>query len=261
MAICGFKLITIETWKNIEESSPKIHVINRWNRIQDISFQDLKQYVFRELNSSFSQLQQDLLAQFILTKTYQLGNYKPFFVEIGAHDGIEFSNTLLLEKEFGWTGLLVEPNPYNFEKLKKNRPSAILDDRAVDSYSGIIKDFHAAANAEYSSLLGHSVHIQSPKYSNVIKVETVDLITLLGSINAPKVINYLSIDTEGNEYDIIRNFDFGKYEFDFISVEVTRNSAQIRKIFCQNNYTCILERVSAWDQWWVSPRVAETLRL
>jgi len=45
------------------------------------------------------------------------------FVELGALDGKTFSNTYMLERCFGWHGLLIEGSPQNFEKLKHNRPS------------------------------------------------------------------------------------------------------------------------------------------
>ena len=65
---------------------------------------------------SFSQLQQDL-------KVLKHLNYKKngYFVEIGAANGIELSNTYLLEKNYGWNGICVEPIPDKFKQLKQNR--------------------------------------------------------------------------------------------------------------------------------------------
>ena len=54
-----------------------------------------------------------------------------FFVEIGARDGIISSNTLFFERELGWTGLLIEPNPTEFERIAANRPNCIRLQAAV----------------------------------------------------------------------------------------------------------------------------------
>ena len=56
-----------------------------------------------------------------------------FFVEIGAVDGIEISNTYLLETKYNWKGICVEAIPDKFEKLVKNRPNSKCISKAVFS--------------------------------------------------------------------------------------------------------------------------------
>ena len=65
---------------------------------------------------SFSQLEQDLHVI-----DYYKGIHNKYFVEIGAHDGITMSNTLLLERDYLWHGICIEADPKNYEKLIKNR--------------------------------------------------------------------------------------------------------------------------------------------
>src|SRR4051812_34384611 len=58
-----------------------------------------------------------------------------FFIEIGAYDGIRFSNTYLFEKERGWKGICIEPIPERFDLLRKNR-NAVCIQACVSEMSG-----------------------------------------------------------------------------------------------------------------------------
>ena len=106
---------------------------------------DLKKNI---LESSRSQLSADFVALNIFSS-------KGFFVEFVAADGLENSNTYLLEQS-GWTGILAEPSELNLENLKINRNS-ILDHRAVWSSSNeslSFIDVNPTRSSQNSSLLG-----------------------------------------------------------------------------------------------------------
>lgn len=141
---------------------------------------------------------------------------KGFFVEFGACDGLAASNTVILEKNFGWNGLLAEPDMFWRERLKKNR-SATIDNRCVSSESGQEIEFFQ------SQFPGNSSPNRDHNYlGDVVDsylVETITLIDLLDYHNAPRFIEFLSVDTEGHEKEALENFDFDKYKFGFISVE------------------------------------------
>jgi FkbM family methyltransferase len=139
-----------------------------------------------------------------------------YFVDFGACDGVFSSNTLMLERSFGWKGILVEPLKYWHKSLKKNR-SAILDKRCVSALSGQKILLHQSARPGNSSLDAHHPYLGHVETS--YKVESVSLLDLLNQHKAPKFIDFLSIDTEGHEYDILKDFDFDQYQFGFICVE------------------------------------------
>jgi FkbM family methyltransferase len=190
---------------------------------------------------SYSQIGQDLE---VLSK-YSNG----FYVEIGASDGIELSNTYLLEKN-GWDGICAEPIPEKFEKLVKNR-NCKFSNRAVYSVSDEEVDFdicnsYSLLSGISSSIDTYKQHVDSDK--TTIKIKTISLTDLLDNLNAPKFIEYLSLDTEGTEYDILRTFDFNKYKFGIIHVEhnyCEPRRTNIRNLLQKNNYTFIKE--NNWD--------------
>jgi FkbM family methyltransferase len=202
------------------------------------------------LSKSKSQLRQDL---FVLVESgFKTGGY---FVEFGATNGFDLSNTYLLEKEFQWTGILAEPARTWHEALKSNR-TATVESRCVWVRTGEKLEFREVAGAEYSTL---SQFQSSDMHKNIrsagrnYEVETVSLTDLLIEKGAPALIDYLSIDTEGSELDILEAHDFSKFKFRVITCEHNFTPAR-QKIFdllARNGYVRILEEVSLFDDWYV----------
>lgn len=198
---------------------------------------------------SVSQLGQDI---WVLERTgYKKGG---FFVEFGATNGILLSNTYLLEKEFGWQGICAEPNPIFFDQLKHNRTcqvsNACIGGKTgekvlfvyADAYGGMLKyaleDDHADKREAYAKLPGKQVEL-----------ETISLHDFLVSSKAPKFIDYLSIDTEGSEFEILSDFPFDKWRIQLITVEhnFTQIRNQIRTLLEQHGYSCTEQK---WDDWY-----------
>jgi FkbM family methyltransferase len=195
---------------------------------------------------SFSQLGQDI-------EVVKFYNKKEngFFIEIGANDGMALSNTYLLETQYKWKGICCEPIPNNFEKLVKNRPNSICYKEAVYNQSGLTVTFDIANNFDLIS--GISDHIDLHKSSvdankTVIQVQTISLLDVLDKANAPSFIEYMSLDTEGSELEILKNFDFGKYTFGLIDVEhnfIEPRRTEIKNLLLSNGY--IYKGPNNWD--------------
>jgi hypothetical protein len=85
-----------------------------------------------------------------------------------------------------------------------------------------------------------------------IKVETVSLSDLLVQHKAPVAIDYLSIDTEGSEHDILSHFDFTRHTIDLISVEQNRyTESKIDALLTGHGYSRVFMEFSQWDGWYV----------
>ncbi|MFO1183639.1 MAG: FkbM family methyltransferase [Bauldia sp.] len=177
-----------------------------------------------------------------------------YFVEFGATDGKSLSNTYLLEKSFGWRGLLAEPNPLWHAALRQNR-SAAISDLCVSATGGENVEFLVPAKPELSTLASSAPDERHPKFrkkAKSIQVNTVTLIDLLRGFKAPTTIDYMSIDTEGSELSILGAFDFGRYDVKLFSVEHNHTNAEreIDLLMERNGYQRRFRNLSAWDAWY-----------
>lgn len=255
------KVLRNETWNFLLRFEPANLKILRWSRLPEGDFFGLRAFILEHVRESPSQLQQDLVAQFIVSKSRRVFDSKklPFYVEIGANDGVYLSNTLILQESFGWRGILSEANDLLREELAANRKGALIDSRAVTKKTGEKVVFHMSENSEFSSIDGSS--IQKNQFINSRKTvkDTICLTDLLKHFDAPSVIDFLSVDTEGSEFEILCGLDFSLYRFNFIAVEVSRNSNEIAELLTLHAYKQILQEVSRWDQWWVDASLFEEL--
>lgn len=191
---------------------------------------------------SYSQIGQDIF----VTKYYN-NKRNGYYIDIGAYDGIKLSNTYLLEKNFQWKGICIEPLPDIFNLLKKNRPNSICINKAIYSKSGEKLNFDICKKYKMLSGITNFIDTHKKKVNEskkTIQIDTITLMDLLDLLNAPKYIEYLSLDTEGSEYEILKVFDFNKYKFGLIDVEHNFQEpkrTQIRKLLESNNYKYLKE--------------------
>jgi FkbM family methyltransferase len=204
---------------------------------------------------SQSQLMQDLWA------LWESNEKKAgYFVEFGASDGITLSNTYLLEKHFGWRGIVAEPDPRSLGKLREVR-NCYVSDKCVFSVSDLDVDFIPAPNPALSrmyDIVPDDTHEQKGKrlpaaQSDICKVKTISLNQLLSDAGAPSFIDFISIDTEGSEMEILSAFDFSKWRFGAICVEHnhTPMREEIFDLLVKNGYRRKWEDFSKFDNWYV----------
>lgn len=208
---------------------------------------------------SRSQIHQDILVCHLFS--FKQNGY---FVEFGATDGMQLSNTYVLEKHLSWQGILSEPASVWHDSLRKNR-NCIIDTRCVWEISGESVNFMTSDEAEYSGAvdqLPKDRHEYKRKTGRTGLVETITLTDLLVANNAPDVIDYLSIDTEGSEFLILRAHDFGKFIFRFISCEhnFTESRNQIFDLLISNGYHRVLVSASRWDDWYIHDSFLDTFQ-
>ena len=198
---------------------------------------------------SFSQHQQELFA--LETLGFKRNG---FFLEIGVGAGTAYSNTYLLEKYFGWTGILCEPNPNYASPLRESR-SAILDTRAVYSRTGDSVRFLCVPGVYglLSTITDFTHSDQHNRHGEEVEVQTVTLEDLLVQYNAPRNIDYVSLDTEGSETKIIENFDFNKWSISILTIEHNLVPGRVEKfdsILLPFGYKRVYEDVSGGDAWY-----------
>ena len=197
------------------------------------------------------QLGQDLFA--LNASGFRRGG---FFVEIGAAGGVDLSNTYLLERSFGWDGILVEPARSWHESLSQHRRCAI-DHRCVWPSSGEHVEFAEAPEGEYSTVVTYAdqdMHAPRRAGAQTYRVETIALQDLLKEHSAPSKIDYLSIDTEGSEFEIIRDFDLGSWRFGAITIEHNydeQRRTRITELLTAAGYQRAHDGLTAFDDWYL----------
>lgn len=145
-----------------------------------------------------TQLNQDLFAVMFA------GRGAGYFVEIGANDGFTLSNTVYLEEELQWKGLLVEANTDYLESLKL-RENAVVSNVAVAEYAGIMEFVSAGLFGGLSAFLSDE-HAQITNAGTKSEVRCDVLKAILDDQGVPEVVDFISLDIEGAELQVVRQF-------------------------------------------------------
>tara|TARA_Y100000768_G_scaffold332513_1_gene272176 strand:- start:224 stop:943 length:720 start_codon:yes stop_codon:yes gene_type:complete len=179
-----------------------------------------------------------------------------FFVELGANDGIKESNTFYFEKNLNWTGILIEPSIENYEKCKKNRSkenfffnnACVSFDYKKQYVDLFFSDLMTIPlDLETDNPVEPSEHAKiGEQYLNKsqtikkIKSEASTLNNILNLSKSPKLIDFLSLDVEGAEIEVLKGIDHNEYRFKYILVE-SRNKKKIVNFMKNVKYELILE--------------------
>jgi FkbM family methyltransferase len=199
------------------------------------------------LNGYYSQLGQDfLIDRYYSTNTSKIN----FFVDVGAHDGITFSNTYLFEKKYNWRGMCIEPNPNVFVELKSNR-NCLIENIAVSSeigssnfiaiegHSNMLSGIESNYSKKHLKRVANEVKSYGQKAETLI-VKTNTLKNLFEKHGITRV-SFLSIDTEGSELEVLKSIDFNSVEIDFIVIENNEQKRNIKNYLERYNYFCALK--------------------
>jgi|TARA_B100001094_G_C18041421_1_gene725203 FkbM family methyltransferase len=151
-----------------------------------------------------------------------------FFIECGANDGVNQSNTWYFEKYLNWHGILIEPLSDQFIELKKNRSQKNYFYNLALSSSQKINSLNIIENN-----LTSKVTNKLDKKTKVSKFYSTTLTKILDEIDAPKLVDFFSLDVEGYEEQVIKGINFKKYNFKFFLVE-TKNDIVIKLIESKN---------------------------
>jgi len=249
----GVALIKQDTLDAIVTRSNYLEPFERW--ASPTVPLDLREWVLANMSKSKAQLQQDLFVSYFF-QALDLGG---FFVEFGATNGVSLSNSFFLENEFEWNGILAEPGRIWHKELAQNR-KCIIEYDCVFSVTGEVIQFSEVDVPELSTISTYQAsdsHSEIRKKNEKYNVSTVSLDDLLLRNNAPQAISYLSIDTEGSEFDILKDFPFRKWDISIITVEhnYTENREKLDYLLQENGFTRVLEEVSQFDSWYLSNRI------
>ena len=198
----------------------------------------------------YSQCQEDHFLNETIFKNKKNGIY----IELGALDGILYSNKKFFEDSLNWTGILIEPHPDKFKSLLINRPNNYLFNNLVSCYKEPLEfryfvDCHAAVSGVVNTLSQHhfDTYFESSNIwnqslpQNKIFIEPKSLTEIVKKTNITH-IDLLSLDVEGHEYEVLKSWDFS-IPIDIVLIETLdvqpERDELCREILLKNNYKFI----------------------
>ncbi|KAI2491630.1 methyltransferase [Fragilaria crotonensis] len=179
-----------------------------------------------------------------------------FFVDLAASDATVLSNTYSLERKFGWTGLCIEPNPIywaNHSYRDCQLVAAVVGKERMAEVRFRFNDEVLGGIAADGFDSGEQGKEQSDrKY-------TVTLKEILQRFNAPKHIDYLSLDGEGAESYVLYQFPFTDYRASLMTIE--RPTDHLKALLGRNGYK-VLKLLSSWGETlWAHESMIDSLDL
>jgi FkbM family methyltransferase len=192
----------------------------------------------------YSQFQQDKFLNENIFKNYKDG----FFVDIGAYDGFTQGSNSLFFEELGWDGICIEPNPSLYSKLIKNRKCKCLDCAISDSQGeaeflyikeglnrpdtlgGLTQNWK---KEDINKLISDFKLYEDEKLYEYINVKT----ELFRNIIDRRIIQYMSLDVEGNELKILNTIDFNYFDIRVMTIENNFFDNKIFDFFKDKSYT------------------------
>ena len=193
----------------------------------------------------YSQYQEDIY----LNENYFHNKQNGSYIELGALNGVLYSNTKFFQDQLNWSGILIEPHPYAFDIMKQARPNNFLFNDLVSNIKVPLKYryFHnhlAAVSGVENTLTTH--HFEEYYNNEIHKHLSQDTITIIPKSltdivkNTPLThIDFLSLDVEGHEYEVLQSWDFS-VPIDLILIEMLGieplKEELCRKLLIENGY-------------------------
>lgn len=171
-----------------------------------------------------------------------------YFLDIGAYDGINLSNTYYLEKELGWGGICIEADSDSYRSLLKNRN--------CEKINAAVSNINGSTSFSPSGLTGRITN--NGEYT----IPTFTIEKILKTFDSPKIIDYISLDIEGHESIALEKFPFSTHEFILMTVEHNLylgsdvNKKKIKEILSGNGYVIYKENIEdrgyKFEDWYIN---------
>lgn len=163
---------------------------------------------------SFSQSKQDKIVLSFL-KEKENG----YFVDLASNHWQVLSNTYRMEAFNKWQGVCIEPHPMYLEGLLSNRKCKVFTCAVGSNDNEIVKfRFLKGDKGVFAGVVGEGMDNEGSQADDK-EVASVSLTTLLDFAKAPAVMDYLSLDVEGGEFQVVKGLDHSKYTFHVVTVE------------------------------------------
>jgi FkbM family methyltransferase len=228
-------------------------IINDESRLADLS--ELEKEFLGELikNKTPNSIYKSQIGQDIFTNIILRGKKNGFFIEIGVGDGTYLSNSYYFEKNKDWKGVLCEPNKDFHEVISGKRNAVLCKDAIYNKSIQNVNLLSVDEFKEYSTLemSGENDHINREK-ATLQRINTITFDQLAEMNDLPLDIDYISIDTEGSEFEILSCIDLKKFNVSVFTIEhnydVIRQN-KLKDYLFAYGYKLFNPRLSHFDYW------------
>jgi len=185
------------------------------------------------------------------------GKRNGYFVDLAANEPVFLSNTRALERDYGWNGTCIDGNAHLIGRLARGRSCRIINAIISDKDGATVqfarpKDDGDVNLGGFAGVVHHNAKEGGP--FEVVRESAVTLHSILDFVRAPRQIDYLSLDVEGAEFAIMKNFDFERYRFNYATIE--RPPAELRSLLRMKGYLYIVDHGCFGDQLWAHRSLA-----
>ena len=214
-----------------------------------INYLSLLKKKLRSKKESYSFGTVDLLINYFFKN-----KFNGFYVDVGCQNPISDNNTYLLHKNKNWKGINIDLDPENIKLFNISRPNDININEALSSSVKEMDLYFYHKKSAINTLSKDIADRQNAKVKEIKKISTTTLDLILEKNNVQK-IDYLSIDVEGHEFEVLSGFSIQKYNPDIVSIEYLNTNSikfefhynniddvinsQIYKYFVSNNYNLV----------------------
>ncbi len=215
---------------------------------------EFAKFCLQNIDHSFGQNFQDLFGLWASD-----GKVDGYFVEFGALNGRDFSNSYLLEK-LGWNGIVAEPHPNYTKRVAAVRNCHFSPLCVFDSTGDVVTFRMVNGRPAMSGIAATQLNAQAEHRNKFTEVEigTITLDDLLDKYAAPEIIDFMSIDTEGSEFRILSAFDFSKRFVRSFCIEHNfEQQNDLSNLMIRNGYKQCFPELSAHDDWWIHKSVQQ----
>lgn len=204
-----------------------------------------------QANQWFSQYRQDEIVARLL------GNKrKGFFVDLASNDAVRISNTYALETQLDWNGICLEPNPVYWGGLAYRKCEVVAAVVGNQTMEEILFTF-PKAKAPKGGIVGGRFDNKEEKSDTIQRRYTVTLKEIFQRFQAPRVIDYMSLDVEGAEDLVLSSFPFSDYRFNVLTVE--RPSESLSDLLNHNGYSLLKTLKAGKETLWIHESIQDRI--
>ena len=243
--------VGLHIYRNLQSVHTTNNLYNSNNGQEGSSFRSIHVYANESEgeNKSYSQVGQDkVILKLVDAHVKKGGTSSNFFIDLAANDATDSSNSLHLE-QMGWSGLCIEGNPKYWYRLAALRKCTVIGGFVGGTKDGVEVEVKLHNNA-LGGIVGEGF---DNKNGGDEKRQLVTIATVYKEMNVPDIIDYMSLDVEGAEYIVMKNFPFKTKKIRILTVE--RPSIELQGLLRDNGYKRNPKDFAFWGETlWFHPK-------